>query len=92
MLVYLDAAPEEGSWHYPWPHWKYGQSGQLFYPEAEAVGLSGAGIDCHYDPLVHELFGLTDESMISLYHFTLNRVVWDARLCDMPAYPALCRD
>ncbi|MEG6655715.1 SagB/ThcOx family dehydrogenase, partial [Pseudomonas aeruginosa] len=55
-------------------------------------GLSGTGIGCYYDPLVHELLGLTDESMASLYHFTLGRAVWDTRLCNMPAYPALRRD
>ncbi|MBG7132484.1 SagB/ThcOx family dehydrogenase [Pseudomonas aeruginosa] len=92
MLAHLGAALEEGPWCYPRLYWECGQLGQLLYLEAEAAGLSGTGIGCYYDPLVHELLGLTDESMASLYHFTLGRAVWDTRLCNMPAYPALRRD
>ncbi|ENC9826271.1 TPA: SagB/ThcOx family dehydrogenase, partial [Pseudomonas aeruginosa] len=92
MLAHLGAALEEGPWCYPRLYWECGQVGQLLYLEAEAAGLSGTGIGCYYDPLVHELLGLTDESMASLYHFTLGRAVWDTRLCNMPAYPAMRRD
>ncbi len=92
MLAHLGAALEEGPWCYPRLYWECGQIGQLLYLEAEAAGLSGTGIGCYYDPLVQELLGLTDESLASLYHFTLGRAVWDTRLSNMPAYPALRRD
>lgn len=88
MLADLDAALAEGPWCYPRLYWECGQIGQLLYLEAEAAGLSGTGIGCYFDPAVHELLGLAGDPLVSLYHFTLGRAVWDTRLTSLPAYPA----
>ncbi|MBA1271805.1 SagB/ThcOx family dehydrogenase [Stutzerimonas azotifigens] len=86
MLARFDEALREGDWRYPRLYWECGQIGQLLYLEAEAAGLSGTGIGCYFDPLVHELLGLADSRWQSLYHFTLGRAVWDERLSSQPAY------
>ena len=59
--------------------------------KAEAAGLSGTGIGCYFDDAVHELLGIADSRLQSLYHFTLGRAVWDLRLSSQPAYPTLRR-
>ncbi|MCY1423076.1 hypothetical protein D3C76_721820 [compost metagenome] len=87
MLADLDAALAEGAWCYPRLYWECGQIGQLLYLEAEAAGISGTGIGCFFDPAVHELLGLEDDRLVSLYHFTIGRAVWDTRLTSLPAYP-----
>ncbi|MBO3276877.1 nitroreductase family protein [Pseudomonas schmalbachii] len=92
MLADLDAALAEGAWCYPRLYWECGQIGQLLYLEAEAAGLSGTGIGCFFDPAVHELLGLDGDSLVSLYHFTIGRAVWDTRLTSLPAYPEPRRD
>lgn len=89
MLARFDAALAAGPWSYPRLYWECGQIGQLLYLEAEAAGLSGTGIGCFFDDQVHELLELADSRWQSLYHFTIGRVVWDARLTSAPAYDEL---
>ena len=89
MLARFDMALAEGPWCYPRLFWECGQIGQLLYLEAEAAGLSGTGIGCFFDDQVHELLELADSRWQSLYHFTIGRAVWDARLSSAPAYPEL---
>ena len=91
MLAHFDDALANGSWAYPRLYWECGQIGQLLYLEAEAAGLSGTGIGCYFDDAVHELLGIADSRLQSLYHFTLGRAVWDLRLSSQPAYPTLRR-
>jgi SagB-type dehydrogenase family enzyme len=87
MLARFEEALAEGPWSYAQLFWETGQIGQLLYLEAEAAGLSGTGIGCYFDPLVHDLLGLADTSWQSLYHFTLGRATVDMRLMSLPAYP-----
>ncbi|CDF82198.1 hypothetical protein PKB_0830 [Pseudomonas knackmussii B13] len=87
MLADLDAALAEGAWTYPRLYWECGQIGQLLYLEAEAAGISGTGIGCYFDAAVQELLGEGTDQLVSLYHFTLGRAVWDTRLTSLPAYP-----
>nr|WP_276583970.1 SagB/ThcOx family dehydrogenase [Pseudomonas sp. RIT-PI-AD] len=89
MLARFDEALADGAWRYPRLFWECGQIGQVLYLEAEAAGLSGTGIGCYFDDAVHELLGLADSRWQSLYHFTLGRAVWDARLTSLPAYAHL---
>ncbi|MCY1347358.1 SagB-type dehydrogenase domain protein [compost metagenome] len=91
MLARFDLALAGGAWRYPRLYWECGQIGQLLYLEAEAAGLSATGIGCFFDDAVHELLGLADSRWQSLYHFTLGRAVWDARLTSLPAYEELRR-
>ncbi len=68
-------------------HWETGAIGQVLYLEAEAAGLRATGIGCFFDDLVHELFGLADQTFQSIYHFTIGGPVDDPRLSTRPAYP-----
>ena len=89
MLARFDAALAAGPWSYPRLYWECGQIGQLLYLEAEVAGLSGTGIGCFFDDQVHEMLELADSRWQSLYHFTIGRAVWDARLTSAPAYDEL---
>jgi hypothetical protein len=62
--------------------------GQVLYLEAEAAGIRGTGIGCYFDDLMHELCGITDDRLQSLYHFTVGGAVEDSRLTTRPAYSA----
>ncbi|TWI55583.1 SagB-type dehydrogenase family enzyme [Pseudomonas duriflava] len=88
MMGRFDEALAQGAWCYPRLFWEAGQIGQVLYLEAEAAGLSGTGIGCYFDPLVHDLLGFTDTAWQSLYHFTMGRATVDIRLTSLPAYPA----
>lgn len=89
MLARMDAALAEGPWAYAGLYRECGRLGQLLYLEAEAAGLSGTGIGCFFDPVVHELLDISDSRWQSLYHFTLGRALWDERLTSLPAYESL---
>ena len=87
MLAELGSAiAEHGAWFYPRLFWECGLVGQVLYLEAEAAGLRGTGIGCFFDDSVHEVFGLSDGSVQSLYHFTIGGPVEDSRLSTLPAY------
>ncbi len=66
--------------------WEAGAIGQVLYLEAEAIGLSGTGIGCYFDDVVHELLGLTGDALQSLYHFTIGGRVDDDRLVTLDPY------
>lgn len=66
--------------------WESGVVGQVLYLEAEAAGLRGTGIGCFYDDAVHEVLGLQDDAVQSLYHFTVGGPVDDTRLTTEPGY------
>ena len=77
---------ERGSWFYRRLFWEAGIIGQVLYLEAEAAGVRATGIGCFFDDPVHELFGISDRSFQSLYHFTTGGAVDDPRLTMLPAY------
>ena len=45
-----------------------------------------AGIGCFFDDPVHEVVGIKDLSIQSLYHFTIGGPVDDQRLMTLPPY------
>jgi hypothetical protein len=75
-----------GAWWYPRLFWEAGLVGQVLYLEAEAAGVRGTGIGCFFDDPVHEIVGIKDLSVQSLYHFTIGGPVDDERLMTLPPY------
>lgn len=75
-----------GPWFYRRLFWETGVIGQVLYLEAEAAGLRATGIGCYFDDPVHQVFGLTDLTFQSLYHFTVGGHVDDPRLTTLPPY------
>ena len=87
MLAEFDAALEEGGApRYRDLFWETGAIGQALYLEAEAAGARGTGIGCFFDDGVHELLGITDHRLQSLYHFTVGIPIDDHRLTSHPGY------
>jgi len=80
-----------GAWCYPRFFWEAGLVGQVLYLEAEAAGVRGTGIGCFFDDPVHEIVGIKDLTLQSLYHFTIGGPVDDGRLLTLPAYYHLQR-
>ncbi|MBA5872623.1 MAG: hypothetical protein GDA68_21925, partial [Nitrospira sp. CR2.1] len=68
-----------GAWWYPRLFWEAGLVGQVLYLEAEAVGVRGTGIGCFFDDPVHEVVGMKNLALQSLYHFTIGGPVDDER-------------
>ena len=83
----LSGAP----WVYRQLFWETGILGQVLYLEAEAAGVRGTGIGCYFDDVVHEVLGITGETLQSLYHFTVGAALADIRLQTLPAYAHLER-
>ena len=71
--------------------WETGMIGQVLYLEAEAHGVRGTGIGCYFDDAVHDMMGIKDNRLQSLYHFTIGRPIEDSRLTTYPAYQHLSR-
>ncbi len=90
MLTWFEAPlAERGAWFYRRLHWETGMIGQILYLEAEAQGLRGTGIGCFFDDSIHDLLGIKDQRMQSLYNFTVGGPIEDSRLSDLPAYKHL---
>jgi SagB-type dehydrogenase family enzyme len=89
MVAEFDAALEEGPWGYRRLFWEAGLIGQVLYLEAEAAGIRGTGIGCFFDDPVHELLGLADSRLQSLYHFTVGKPLPDTRIESFPPYAHL---
>jgi SagB-type dehydrogenase family enzyme len=77
---------EFGPWFYRRLFWETGIIGQLLYLEAEAAGVRGTGIGCFFDDATHEVLGIRERSLQSLYHFTIGGPLEDRRLQTLPAY------
>jgi len=60
--------------------WETGMIGQSLYLEAEAWGRRGTGIGCFFDDAVHAVFGIQENGLQSLYHFTVGGAIDDARI------------
>ncbi len=86
MLAEFDAGLAEGTWVYRRLFWECGLIGQALYLEAEAAGVRGTGIGCFFDDPVHDLLGLQDSALQSLYHFTIGGPLVDDRLQSFPGY------
>ncbi|MFO0697717.1 MAG: SagB/ThcOx family dehydrogenase [Nitrospira sp.] len=82
---------ERGAWWYPRLFWEAGLLGQVLYLEAEAAGVRATGIGCFFDDPVHDIVGIRNLAMQSLYHFTIGGPVEDRRLQTLPPYGHLRR-
>jgi len=67
-------------------YWECGMIGQQLYLEATSLGLSGTGIGCFLDDMMHNTLGLKDNRFQILYHFTVGRGNVDSRIMTKPAY------
>ena len=87
MLAELGPAlADHGAWMYRHLHWEAGAIGQVLYLEAEAAGRRATGIGCFFDDGVHELIGVEDRSLHTIYHFTVGGAVDDPRIATVDAY------
>jgi len=77
-----------GPWFYNCLLWECGMIGQALYLEAEAFDLSGCGIGCYFDDVMHDVLGLEGLEYQSLYHFTVGKAVPLRNIKSLPAYPA----
>jgi SagB-type dehydrogenase family enzyme len=75
-----------GPWFYRRLFWETGVIGQVLYLEAQARGLGATGIGCYFDDPVHQVLGIKDAALQSLYHFTIGGPVEDPRLTTLPPY------
>jgi len=92
MLAEFDESLDKhGPWFYRCLFWETGVIGQVLYLEAEAAGVRATGIGCFFDDPVHQVFGLKDTRVQSLYHFTVGGPVEDDRLTTLPAYEEQAR-
>ncbi|MDH4083998.1 MAG: SagB/ThcOx family dehydrogenase [Nitrospira sp.] len=82
---------ERGAWWYPRMFWEAGLLGQVLYLEAEAAGVRATGIGCFFDDPVHEIVGVTNVTLQSLYHFTIGGPVEDRRMQTLLPYHHLPR-
>ena len=83
---------ERGAWWYPRLFWESGLLGQVLYLEAEAAGVRATGIGCFFDDPVHEIVGMKNLVMQSLYHFTVGGPIEDRRLMTLPPYASVRRE
>ena len=67
-------------------YWECGAIGQELYLEATSMGLSGTGIGCFLDDMMHSLLGIKTNKFQVLYHFTIGRGYVDSRIKTEPAY------
>jgi len=80
---------EQAPWQYRRLFWETGMIGQVLYLEAEAAGVRGTGIGCFFDDGVHDMLGLQNNDLQSLYHFTVGGPLTDDRLQTLPPYAHL---
>ena len=84
---YTQQLQKYGAHRYKELYWECGAIGQQLYLEATSMGLSGTGIGCFLDDMMHELLGLKSNRFEILYHFTVGRGYVDSRILTKPAYP-----
>ncbi len=91
FLAEFQSPVQPRPWTYRQLFWETGLLGQILYLEAEAAGVRGTGIGCFFDEAMHELLGIADLRIQSLYHFTVGGPVEDRRLQTLPPYAHLAR-
>lgn len=75
-----------GAHRYRELYWECGAIGQQLYLEATSLGLSGTGIGCFLDDVMHDLLGLESNTYQVLYHFTVGRGLRDTRILTKKPY------
>jgi SagB-type dehydrogenase family enzyme len=86
MLAEFDSNIEHTPWQYRQLFWEAGIIGQALYLEAEAANVRATGIGCYFDDSLHEMLGIENTSLQSMYHFTVGTAIMDERLVTEPAY------
>lgn len=86
MLAEYETSLAQGPWWYRHLFWEAGMLGHVLYLEAEAAGVRGTGIGCYFDDAVHEVLGIKNTKLQSLYHFTVGTALTDDRLQTLPPY------
>jgi hypothetical protein len=89
MLAEFEANIQAETWAYRRLFWEAGIIGQILYLEAEAAGMRGTGIGCFFDDAVHDILGIKNHNLQSIYHFTVGVPINDTRLQTLPAYAHL---
>lgn len=84
MLAEFGPRVRAEPWRYRQLFWEAGLLGQVLYLQAENLGLRGTGIGCYFDDAVHELLGIANDELQSLYHFTVGRALVDEHICTLP--------
>jgi len=75
-----------GAHRYKELYWECGAIGQQLYLDATSMGLSGTGIGCFLDDMMHSTLGLKTTKFQVLYHFTVGRGYVDSRIQTKDAY------
>ena len=91
FIAEFESILKQRPWCYRQLFWETGLLGQILYLEAEAAGVRGTGIGCFFDDVMHQVLGIADLSLQSLYHFTVGGPVEDRRLQTLPPYAHLHR-
>ena len=86
LCNFSEQLQEYGAHRYKELYWECGMIGQELYLEATSLGLSGTGIGCFLDDMMHGLLGIKNNSFQVLYHFTVGRGNVDSRIMTSPAY------
>ena len=86
MIAEFDETVKDAPWRYRQLFWEAGMIGQALYLEAEAANVSGTGIGCFFDDAMHEILGIDNTVLQSMYHFTVGTAVTDTRLVSLSPY------
>ena len=86
LCNFSEQLQSHGAHRYKELYWECGAVGQQLYLEATSLGLSGTGIGCFLDDMMHGLLGIKDNRYQILYHFTIGRGNVDSRIMTKPAY------
>jgi hypothetical protein len=86
LLAEFDRPLHDAPWRYRELLVEAGLLGQVLYLEAEAAGFNGTGIGCFFDDALHELLGIGDTRVQSVYHFTIGAGLHDPRIQSMAPY------
>lgn len=86
LCNFSEQIEKHGAHRYKELYWECGAIGQQLYLDATSMGLSGTGIGCFLDDMVHSLIGLKDNKFQTLYHFTVGRGYVDSRIQTQDAY------
>ncbi len=91
MLAEFDSNIQDKPWQYRQLFWEAGMIGQTLYLEAEAADVRATGIGCYFDDTMHEILGIENTALQSMYHFTVGTAITDERLGTEPPYKHLKR-
>jgi len=89
MLAEFDSNIQDKPWQYRQLFWEAGMLGQTLYLEAEAADVRATGIGCYFDDTMHEILGIENTALQSMYHFTVGTAITDERIATEPAYQHL---